>query len=309
MQEFLSKFNYGGLYMSEEVNKEINNEFSELSITYIPIAELEEVNKDLHIKREVEEHNVEMLVQSISDCKQIFTPILITPEKEIISGMHRLAAMKALSKEKVPCIIIDNEEVKELIKIDENIMRGKLDFIEYAKQLHRRKELYEEFYPELKSKFRGNSFKKVESDILSFTKNAAARIKVSKRTIERGIEFAKKLTDEREKFIRNHNLNKNDATILLNKQPKDIKKFITEFNEKSSDEIHKALIEKSNKKPILTIERKIHSKLDSLLVGKNLTISQVLEKLIKDNLSNMPALIEELEKKEAKKKQSIQENK
>lgn len=70
---------------------------------------------------------------------------------EVTAGAHRLAAALKLGLETVPCIVVEDTDLRaELAMIDENLMRAELSPADRAKQTARRKELYEELHPSTK---------------------------------------------------------------------------------------------------------------------------------------------------------------
>ena len=79
-------------------------------------------------RRFIDQDKVEALADSI-EFVGLLTPISLDQELKLIAGLHRLEAFKLLSKDKIPAIIINNKNdlEKELIEIDENLIRNELD--------------------------------------------------------------------------------------------------------------------------------------------------------------------------------------
>jgi ParB family chromosome partitioning protein len=133
--------------------------------------------------------DIAALVESIKEVG-LLNPILITQGRRLISGLHRLAAFKALGRRTIPCIILSvSEQEAQLREIDENLARNDLTLLERAEHLLRRKQLYEELHPELRNGGdRGNQHiggKSCQNDKLSFCQTAATLTGQSSRTAQR----------------------------------------------------------------------------------------------------------------------------
>lgn len=88
-------------------------------------------------------HDPSGLAESISEIGLI-NPITVTEEMVLVSGLHRLEAVKLLGWEQIPAIIRDFDEVEaELAEIDENLKRSDLTVWEQGKHIARREELLE----------------------------------------------------------------------------------------------------------------------------------------------------------------------
>ena len=94
--------------------------------------------------------DITQLIESIKEIGLI-NPITIGADNNLIAGAHRIEAFKALGKEEIPAIVINETGLKaRLIEIDENLIRNELSPIEYADQLAERQEIYEGLYPDTK---------------------------------------------------------------------------------------------------------------------------------------------------------------
>lgn len=244
---------------------EPDKEEEKLQIHYIKIADIEKANEGIiadSSRRKLDEDNVQIIANSIEE-STLFNPILVTPDYKLIAGMHRLAAMILLDKKEIPCIIIKkDEDITDLIRIDENLIRGDLHYIDKAKQLKRRKEIYEELYPETKKDmFKGNKYTgSLVGDVFSFTKNAAKKINVSRRTIERYIYLAERLTPEIEEVLREKNLSRQEAFLLVDLDEK-IQEDIIEKLKNGDIKRPSAYIKEKPKKKQLQLDRKLYNKL------------------------------------------------
>lgn len=71
---------------------------------------------------------------------------------EVIAGAHRLAACKSLGLAEIAAIVVTDDDLHaELSMIDENLIRVDLSPADRAKQIARRKVIYQELHPETKS--------------------------------------------------------------------------------------------------------------------------------------------------------------
>lgn len=148
---------------------------------------------------------VEELADSILELG-LLQPIGLTRDHALIYGRHRLEACRLLGRSKVHAIILDLDEMKsEMATIDENLRRVELSAAQYAKQLKRRKELYEAMHPETKAhKAGGHAKHNSASDKMSFAEDAATKTGKSRRTVERDIALADKLDDHAVETLGDH---------------------------------------------------------------------------------------------------------
>ena len=122
----------------------------------------------------------------------------------LIAGAHRLAACMSLGWDEIESTVLDVDGLKaELVGIDENLIRNEFHYTERGDYLKRRKEIYEELYPETKAGIAGGKARqKSASEIISFAGDAAAKIGVSTRTVEQEIQISEKLTPEEKAVVR-----------------------------------------------------------------------------------------------------------
>ncbi len=110
----------------------------------ISIEEIVVDNKYLRLN-----DDVETLMKSI-DTVGLIHPLVINKENQLLAGGRRYTALSELGIEKVPVIVVDRNPLEqELISIEENIIRQKLNAVEFEAVLRRAKEIYEELYPEV----------------------------------------------------------------------------------------------------------------------------------------------------------------
>ena len=197
-------------------------------------------------RRNTDPDGVKDLAKSISEIG-LLNPITITADKTLIAGCHRLEAAKLLGWTEIECTVCDmNGLLAELAEIDENFVRVNLSPIEFGDLLLRRKEIYEKLHPETKSTgeggpFRGNQHKEVSDKMTlttkSFTQDTADRLGVGKRTIERDLQAAKKLTPAAKRIIRQSDtiISKTDALKLSRLAPDQQEQAATQL---ATGEIH-----------------------------------------------------------------------
>lgn len=126
----------------------------------------------------------------------LLNPILVSmPSKagkhRLIGGLHRLEAAKALGWESIPAVLLDLKGVKErLAEIDENLARGMLSPLEWARHFAERKAIYEDLHPETRhgGDRRSTKFANLATWSDRFTASAARQFSMSERSINRALE-------------------------------------------------------------------------------------------------------------------------
>lgn len=163
---------------------------------------------------------------SIETLGFLINPITIDSDNNLIAGYHRFLAYKELGKTEIPARIVDKNINKELVEIDENLIRNSLTALETAQQLKKRKEIYETLYPESTVKnIKRNNFASVYTT-KSFTKDASERYQKSQRWVQNYIEIGNKLaptsvqkikgTELENNFILLQNISKKEPEEQLN---------------------------------------------------------------------------------------------
>lgn len=163
---------------------------------------------------------------SIETLGFLINPITIDTDNNLIAGYHRFLAYKELGKTEIPARIVDKNINKELVEIDENLIRNSLTALETAQQLKKRKEIYETLYPESTvGNIKRNNFASVYTT-KSFTKDASERYQKSQRWVQNYIEIGNKLaptsvqkikgTELENNFILLQNISKKEPEEQLN---------------------------------------------------------------------------------------------
>ncbi len=170
---------------------------------HIPICEIK-INPG---RREAASGSVRELADSIAEIG-LLNPIIVNRGHTLIAGLHRLEAAKLLGWTEIECVISGLEGLRaELAEIDENFVRSDLTPLEFGELLLRRKELYEALHPETKnggdrSSAESRTSKCRSAPVSSFAQDTAEKLGVGRRTVERQVQIAKRLTPETKGIIR-----------------------------------------------------------------------------------------------------------
>ena len=79
----------------------------------------------------------------------LIAPLVITSDNVILAGARRYQALLNLGRTEAPVIVMEGNELeKELISIDENLVRKDLSKIEVESHLRRAKEIYQQLFKE-----------------------------------------------------------------------------------------------------------------------------------------------------------------
>ena len=159
-------------------------------------------------RRSLNHDKIHDIVDSIKELGLI-NPICITRDHVLVAGNHRLEAYKMLGIDEIPFVYFEKQNtlLAELAEIDENLVRYELTTLEEGEQLSRRKEIYEELYPETKHGSTLKQYQEIDRDaklasrgnteedenILSFAEDTAKKTGTSKRTVSRKITIFKRL--------------------------------------------------------------------------------------------------------------------
>src|ERR1700733_5741687 len=67
----------------------------------------------------------------------LLNPISVSRDRRLISGLHRLAAFRALQRRTIPAVLLAvSRDEAQLREIDENLARRDLSLLERAEHLH-----------------------------------------------------------------------------------------------------------------------------------------------------------------------------
>ena len=108
-------------------------------LTQIPVVAVEVGER----MRELDEGKVLELMQSYEQVGQI-NPISVDEDYALIAGAHRLEAAKNLGWETIEAKVFNEEDLqRELIEIDENLIRNELDYISGSEHIREREKILE----------------------------------------------------------------------------------------------------------------------------------------------------------------------
>lgn len=178
--------------------------------------------------RKIDEAAVRRLVDSIGELG-IINPLRVRPAIrmvngvegeafETIAGNHRLKAAIKAGLETVPCIVVDDDDLRaELAMIDENLMRSELSAADRAEQTARRKAIYEELHPETKHGGDRKNYQVANFATSNFVKETASCVGKSERAIRLDAERGEKIVEEAIELVRGTEL---DSGVYLDKLKK-----------------------------------------------------------------------------------------
>lgn len=107
------------------------------------LNELKATNPYLRLGTDVTE--LEKSIQTLG----LIAPIVISTDNVILAGARRYQALLNLGYTEAPVMVVDRNPLeKELVSIDENLVRKDLSKIEIESHLRRAKEIYQELNPE-----------------------------------------------------------------------------------------------------------------------------------------------------------------
>lgn len=132
------------------------------------LSELKATNPYLRMGTDVTE--LEKSIQTLG----LIAPLVISPDNVILAGARRYQAMMNLGYSEAPVMIVDKNALeRELVSIDENLVRKDLSKIEIESHLRRAKEIYQELNPapeviepEVKADSDGTQETKVKVEVL-----------------------------------------------------------------------------------------------------------------------------------------------
>lgn len=123
------------------------------------LNELKATNPYLRLGTDVTE--LEKSIQTLG----LIAPLVISPDNVILAGARRYQALLNLGYTEAPVMVVDRNPLeKELVSIDENLVRKDLSKIEIEAHLRRAKEIYQELNPEVESADAQASAPKEEED-------------------------------------------------------------------------------------------------------------------------------------------------
>lgn len=171
--------------------------------------------------------DIRPMMDSISEINLIEPIVVRRDTMELISGLHRLEAVRALGRDEILARLIDVTDFQAaMVEIDENLVRIELTALQRAEHINRRKELYEAMHPEAKhggapGKPGGGKQKSKGERAASFAADTAQKTGLSPRTVQEDVQVAK-LTPEAKRIAKGTPLeNKKRELLALARVPKE----------------------------------------------------------------------------------------
>jgi len=180
----------------------------------------------------IDEEVVLKLMSSIK-AGTLINNITINQDNELISGLQRIEAYKRLKIAEIPYSLIHttSDDEKLLLEIDENLVRKKLHYLDFARQLTLQKELYEKLYPEtMHGKNRGKNSKD------SFVETKKKQLNKSKSSISNLIKIGK-LDKNIQDRIRKLDISQTDCIKLCKEKNIDERLDDIEFTSKTVNDV------------------------------------------------------------------------
>ncbi|RJF84839.1 chromosome partitioning protein ParB [Azospirillum cavernae] len=187
-----------------------------LGLQDIPISDI-----DISFRlRPVDDGYATLLAENIQEAGRLRQPVEVRTVKgggfRLIAGAHRLAACTKLDWPTIPAFVFEaTEDEARLAEIDENLVRHELNPLDRATFLFERKSIYERLNPETKNGAQGGvGGKRNENETISFSKDTAARIGLTDRTIQLAVKIATGLAPDVKVSVAGTAIAKTQAELL-----------------------------------------------------------------------------------------------
>jgi ParB family chromosome partitioning protein len=177
---------------------------STMGLGFVPIRQIDASDR----LRPVDPAQVQLIADSILASRQqggrgLDTPIILRPCGEevwkLVAGAHRLAAAQLLGDVHIDAIVQDMNELQaRLVEIDENLCRAELNALDRAAFLADRDRIWREMNPDKVGSKGSNKARwhrgTDQNDKLSFGAEAAEKIGLSQRSIQRDVKIFRMLS-------------------------------------------------------------------------------------------------------------------
>lgn len=181
-------------------------------------------------KRPISPEKVSGLAASIKTVGLI-NPITISSDNDLITGLHRLEAKKSLGHDVIDAIVKDCDDLsKELVELDENLIRNDLTDIESGELLLRRDEIFALLGQRAKVGDNKHSMKSGENiSPLKTTKKLAQEAGISERTAQHRKQVAKNIREDVKEKIKKTPLASNITALLeISRLPEELQSKVVE---------------------------------------------------------------------------------
>lgn len=184
--------------------------------------------------------DVTPLAESIAELG-LLQPIVITEDRRLVAGMHRLEACRKLGWQEIDARIVQADDMRaELAEIDENLVRNELTALERAEQLARRKAIYEALHPETRKGvaqaigMHSSLGHNVSPTIgLTFVKDAEEKTGLSRSSICGDIQIATRIPEDVRELLRSTPVAESKTDLLA----------IARMPEEEQREVARAIVE------------------------------------------------------------------
>jgi ParB-like chromosome segregation protein Spo0J len=187
-------------------------------------VKLGDINVTADRLRALHPHRVAEIAESMRN--RLLQPIVLRTGRgnsyHLVAGRHRLEAAKLLKWPSIRAVIFEGMKASEaeLGEIDENLVRFDLSPAERAMHAARRKELYEELFPETKRGATGRGGKK-DRKLRSFVDDVAAKSGKDRARVAREAKRGKDIPTEVLSAVIGTSLDKGDELDALANLPPD----------------------------------------------------------------------------------------
>jgi len=165
-------------------------------------------------RRKVNQEKAAQIAESITAIG-LLHPISVNKKYELVAGHHRLEAYKKLGRKSIPAIVTEKGLKADLMEIDENLIREELSVLERGECLRKRKEIYEELYPQPYKGGPGRGHtEKQRTAFVPFTEDSANKTGSSRRYIEQAVQIANNIPPDLKRMIANTELADNKVELL-----------------------------------------------------------------------------------------------
>ena len=202
------------------------------------LSELKATNPYLRLGTDVSD--LEKSIKTLG----LIAPIVITEDNLILAGARRYQALLNLGFTEAPVKVVSGNALeKELVSIDENLVRKDLTKIEIESQLRRAKEIYQELFPvEEVPESEIESEEKNEKTVLpaeKFLTMVAEKTGLSPKQIHEAIERDEKASVEVKEARKNGELSLSQTNQIVKLNKEDQKVAIDHLKELPTRELKK----------------------------------------------------------------------
>ena len=228
--------------------------YLEIIMEFIKLKKLSVENSYLRLNTDVSD-----LEKSIETLGQL-SPLLIDQDNCLLAGGRRYTALKNLGREEVWIKRVEGDSLqKELISIDENLVRKDLDKLELEANLRRAKELYtallnnnseqvekiekelQEYEEEIPVEESGNKIEILASQ--KFVKDVSEKTGMSHRQVFQAIERDEKASAETKKARSEGDLSIGQTNEVIKLSKSEQKKILPVIKDKTVREVRKIIKE------------------------------------------------------------------